>query len=642
MAKDQRTLSAILLTDIVGYSALNQKDENLALDLLGEYNELIRPLLQTHEGREIKTIGDAFLVEFKSALSAVNCAIAIQQALRSRNESESPERRIRVRIGVHLGDIVHRDNDVFGDGVNIAARVEPMAPPEGICISGQVHSLVHNKIPLRTVSIGRPKLKNIDYPIELFHVLLPWSEVQKAKETEEGPEAHRASLIVLPLQNMSADPDYEFICDGITMELMNGLAKIEGLKVIARTTAFSFKGKDVDIRQLADWLAVTHVVEGSITILGKRMRATVHLSDTREATQLLSVKLDREIDDIFALQDELALAITNKLKLKILKSESPVNVYTQNTEAYMQYLKGRHFWSRRSAYGFERAITYFNESLAKDPENPLPYIGLADTYNLLTDDTGVPARETYPKAKWFAEKALEIDDAVSEAHATMGYINCLREWKWKSAERHFKKAIDLNPNSANAHLWYAFCLGGSGKYAEALSECQYAYELDPFSTPVVCDLGFFYDLNRDWDKALQWFQKALEMDPDFWLAQFFMSFTYMIKGDFQAMRQAAEEALQNNGIASWCRTNVAIALWNLDEREKARILLREMEASPTMPFDLGVTYLAMGEMDKAFDCLTRTIKEMDLRVAYAKFYRCPEDMTKHPRYRELMAQMNLE
>jgi tetratricopeptide (TPR) repeat protein len=411
--------------------------------------------------------------------------------------------------------------------------------------------------------------------------------------------------------------------------------------VIARTTAFSFKGKNVDVRQLAERLAITHVVEGSITILGKRMRAIVHLSDTQEAAQLLSVKLDREIDDIFALQDELALAITNKLKLKILKSESPVNVYTQNTEAYMLYLKGRHFWGRRSAYGFEKAITYFSESLAKDPQNPLPYIGLADTYNLLTDDTGVPARETYPKAKRFAEKALEIDDTISEAHATMGYINCLREWKWKTAELHFKKAIDLNPNNANAHLWYAFCFGGTGKYAEALSECQYAYELDPFSTPVVCDMGFFHDLNRDCDRALQWFQKALEIDPGFWLAQFFMSITYMLKGDFQAMRQAAEEALQNNGIPSWCRTNVAIALWNLDEREKARVLLMEMEASPTMPFDLGVTYLAMGEMDKAFDYFKEAIKEMDLRVAYVKFYRCPEDITRHPRYRELMAQMNL-
>jgi adenylate cyclase len=641
MEGDQRSLSAIMLTDIVGYSALNQTNEELALCLLGEHNALIRQVLRAHDGREIKTIGDAFLVEFRSALGAVNCAIAIQQALRTRNESAAQERKVRVRIGVHLGDIVHRENDVFGDGVNIAARIEPLAPPEGICISEPVRSVVHNKIPLKTASIGLPKLKNIDCPIELHHVLLPWSGPTGPKSARPGAEAHRTSLIVLPLQNMSADPEHQYLCDGITVELTNGLARIEGLKVIARATAFSFKGQEVDVRQLAERLGVTHVVDGSVWVQGEKVRATVQLSDAREAAQLLSVKLDRKIDDIFALQDELALAVIDRLKLKLLKSESPVDVHTRDPEAYMLYLRGRHFWSQRSRYGFEKAIPCFEESLARDPRNPLPYVGLADTYNLLTDDTGVPARETYPVARRFIEQALEIDDAVSESHATMGYINSLREWDWTSADRHFQKAIDLNPNNANAHLWYAFHFGGIGKYAEALAQCHLAYELDPFHIGVVADLGFFHCLDADYDGALQWLQRAQEMVPSYWLAEWFKCLVYLHQGDFQAMHRAAQNALRNGGVPSWCHSHMGVALWNLRDHEAARAQLAEMRVSPAISFDLGIVHLAMGDVDEAFDCFTRAAEEMDLRVCYARHYPCPQDVTKHPRYGKLMARLNL-
>lgn len=647
MISEQRSLSAIMLTDIKGFSSLNQANEEIALDLLQEHNTLIRKVLSLHKGLEIKTIGDAFLVEFKSALAAVRCAVDIQTQLNERNTTEPAERAVLVRIGIHVGDVVHREGDVFGDGVNIAARIEPRAVPGGICISDQVYAQVHNKIDVNMPSMGTPKLKNIDYPIELYHVDLPWVKFPLVKMPPKKKTAgDRESVIVLPFSSLSPDTDREYVGDGIVEELINGLSRVEGLKVIARTTAFSFKGKDMDIRELSRSLGVRYVIEGSIKISGNRMRLNIQFSDATDGSSIFSSKYDREIEDIFDVQDEIALSIIDTLKVKILKTEKPVDVYTKNTEAYMLYLQGRYFWNRRDSYGLEKALEYFNKSLEVDGSNPLLYVGLADTYNLLTDDAGWDVRQTYPLARENVVKALEINEDISEAHATIGYINTLREWNFDAAKRHFAKALDLNPNNVFAHLWRAFYYAAIRDYAEALKECRIAYELDPLALPVINDLGLFHLLTGNDSEALYWHEMALELSPSLWLAEYFKCAVFIKQGDWKKVLNISEDMENIMKSPSYFYGNLGIALAGLGRKKEAEETLRMLEERRAelrvLSFDRGVVQLRLGDLDGALDSFESSVQEMDLRLPYLHFFHGDvEGFLEHPRYTELMKTINL-
>src|SRR6476661_6461801 len=329
-----RRLAAIMFTDMVGYSALTQRDEALALELLAEHRDILRPFFDKHEGIEIETAGDSFFVEFNSAVEAVNCAIEIQKTLDNRNKNDIPGREIRLRIGIHIGDVVHMDNHVHGDGVNIAARLEPKASPGGICISEDVARQIRNKIEYPVVQQAEEKLKNISMPIDIFHIELPWLPQQKhrhkpvspAKKSKfrliaaitagvvivslvafilmnnQGAKAAPATknrLAVLPLKNISNDPQDEYFADGMTEELISSLSKIRKLNVIARTSTMKYKQTSKDISQIGSELMVGTVLEGSVRKMGNKARISVQLIDASNQQSLWAMDYDRELSDIF-------------------------------------------------------------------------------------------------------------------------------------------------------------------------------------------------------------------------------------------------------------------------------------------------------------------------------------------------------
>jgi adenylate cyclase len=455
---EQRKLAAIMFTDMVGYSALTQRDEGLAVRLLEEHRTLLRPAFPKHQGQEIKTIGDGFLVEFASAVAAVNCAVEIQEALARRNLGAPADRQFQVRIGIHLGDVLRRGDDIVGDGVNIAARVEPLADAGGIAITQQVFDQVYNKIPETLARIGKIELKNIQRPVEVYRINLgPTTREAAADEPKSSAPARQPireqqrSIAVLPFVNMSSDRENEFLSDGISEDLLYALSWIEGLRVAARTSCFAFKGRNEDVRKIGDVLGVETVLEGSLRRVDTKLRITAQLIKAADGFCLWSERFDREMQDVFAIQDDITRAIMAAFKLRLAdRSDQPVFKFqTTNAEAYELYLKGRFFWNQRGI-GLRKALHYFELALIEDPDYALAMSGLSDTYSLLSWYGDLPPAEAMPKAIAPAKRAVQLDPQLAEAHTSLGFCQFCHNWDRAGAESEFRRAIELNPRTTPA------------------------------------------------------------------------------------------------------------------------------------------------------------------------------------------------
>jgi len=334
------------------------------------------------------------------------------------------------------------------------------------------------------------------------------------------------SIAVLPFTNLSADKEQEYFCDGMAEEIINALTQLEGLRVVARTSSFSFRGKEIDVREIGRQLNIENLLEGSVRKAGNRVRITAQLINVADGYHLWSDKYDRNIEDIFAIQDEISLAIVDRLKVKLLKEEKAklVKRFTENQEAYNLYLKGRYFWNRRYEGGLQKGIEFFQQAIEKDPLYALAYVGMADCYILLGHFGWLPPKEAYPRARTAAEKALEIDDKLAEAHTSMGWIRTFYDWDWVGAEEEFKRALNLNPNYATGYEWYAVSLAPMERLDEASILLKRALELDPLSLMISTVVGLGLYWARQYDEALDQYRRTLEMDPNFSLAYLFQGF----------------------------------------------------------------------------------------------------------------------
>src|SRR5437667_5597320 len=509
---EQRKLAAIMFTDMVGYSALAQRDDKLALELLEEHRQLLREIFPRFNGTEIKTIGDGFLVEFNSALEAARCAIEIQRALSKRNHDVSGERRIEVRIGIHIGDVVHRGGDVYGDGVNIASRIEQLAGAGGICVSMDVERQIRNALETRFEKLAPTELKNISVPMDLFRIVLPWeqrsavvtksearsrpsgrkfatvgiallllliigigwwwtTQSRRASPSPAAPSAaHSAdqkSIAVLPFVDMSQAKDQEYFCDGISEEILDALAKVDGLRVVARTSSFSFKGKNADVGEVANKLGVRHVLEGSLRRDGNRVRISAQLINARDGFHLWSDTYERELKDVFAVQDEITRSIVDALKIKL--AVAPPARPRQNTEAYDLYLQGIYLSNKSEEGSFPKSLSLFQRALDKDPNLARAWTGIAKDWGWLADAYLKPL-EAYPKVKEAASKALALDERDAEARSYLGDSIRILDRNFSRDEAELKRALEIDPNSADAHLLMSFLKSAQGELDEAVQE----------------------------------------------------------------------------------------------------------------------------------------------------------------------------
>jgi adenylate cyclase len=531
-----RRLAAVMFTDMVGYTALSQTDEALALEVLKRHNKLLRPLFPKYHGREIKTVGDSFLVEFESALDATVCAIEIQKLLHDYNLSAREERKIKLRIGIHLGDVVHESEDIFGDAVNIASRVEQLARPEGICVSQQVFDQIHNKLYYELDKLsGQPALKNVKFETNVYSVVLPWESRARGTAEDKKARLDRLRVAVLPFKNMSPDPQDDYFADGMTEELISTLSAVKELRVVSRTSITSYKDSPKRLGDIGTELMAGSIVEGSVRKAGTQIRVTVQLLDANTDEHLWSEKYDRRLDDIFAIQSDISERVAKALSLKLTESEKErvSKEKTRNMSAFQNYLLGNQLLLQASEPAIRKSIELFRQAVATDSEFAEAYNGLARAYELLGHHSHMAWEESYRVSRDMVERALKIDGDLAEGHATLGYLALVYDWNLLEAEREFKKAMELDASNAFAHRRYARCLAAQGRLTEAVIHAETAADLDPLNPSVYVEKGEMYYLSGRDDDAFKTWKKAQELFPNHDSLYFFSTLARLARGELE-------------------------------------------------------------------------------------------------------------
>src|SRR5882724_4985144 len=498
----ERRLTAILAADVVGYSRLMGTNEAGTLAAIKALQtDFIDGKIAEHHGRIVKQTGDGMLVEFPSVVNAVACATEVQRGMRDRNADVPGDRRIEFRIGVNLGDIVVEGDDIFGDGVNVAARLESIAEPGGITISGSVRDQVGNRLDLTFEDMGEQNLKNIERPIRVYSVSLdhPVALDTKDKRSAEQERLEKPSIAVLPFNNMSGDPEQEYFSDGITEDIITDLSKVYGLFVVARNTAFTYKGKPVKVQQVGKRLGVNFILEGSVRKAGSRVRVTGQLISSRDGGHVWADRYDRDLTDIFAIQDDITHAIVEQLKVKLLPQEkkSIGQTPTASVEAYTYYLRGRQFMQRHSKSNYQLARRMFAKAVELDPLYALAYAGIVDCDSFLFLhyhlDVGIDSILAT------SAKALALESGLAEAHASRGLALSLGQ-RYEEAMAEFDQSIALDPNSFEAHYFYARACFAQGKLERAAALFERAAEIKPDDYQSLCLLIHIYrSLDRHGD-----------------------------------------------------------------------------------------------------------------------------------------------
>lgn len=644
MSQGQRKLAAIMFTDMVGYTALSEQNEAHALQLLEDHRGVIRPFFSKHNGQEIKTIGDGFLVEFASALEAVRCAFNIQETIHELNLARSAEKRFSLRIGVHLGDVIHSKNDVYGDAVNIASRIEALADAGGICITAQVHDHVKNKFEVPLESLGIRSLKNVSEPVEVYKMVLPWEKVQ-----DRPTRLETTRIAVLPFANMSPDPNDSYFADGITEEIISTLSGISGLSVISRTSVMGYKGTTKKVKEIGNELEAGSVLEGSFRKAGNKIRVTTQLITVEKDQHVWSQSYDRNLDDVFAVQTDIAKEVSDALRVRILAPE--INRIerkpTENTKAFTLYLRGRYHWNKRGIVDLTKATEYFVQAVEEDPKFALGYSGLADCYEIIAGNWGIERDTNHDKAKVAIAKALELDEDLAEAHATLGLI-LLNDFKFREAEEEFKKAIQLKPSYASAHHWYYNLLRAELRWDEALRRIEKAVELDPFSQIIKLNhASYYYDFKREYVKALELTKKAVELDPDNAGPHFVLSETYGRLKMFGDARRETDIGLElrKMPLPTGRKRAEAMLAYLEDDRERVRRLLGELE--PHLGEHLiDAGWLAglhfyLGEVEKGFELLEKSYSRKEFFLLFLNVDPFFDRVRADPRYQKLLIRLGL-
>lgn len=470
----------------------------------------------------------------------------------------------------------------------------------------------------------------------------------RARDAPAPAEAAIEAVAVLPFANLSSDAENEYFSDGLTQELIGALTRIEGLRVVAWTSAFQFKDKRPDLRSIGRQLDVRTILEGSVRRSGDVLRVGVHLINAADGQYLWSETYERKIQDVFAIQDEISRAIVTTLKVRLAKkAQRPlVKPGTRSIEAYNFYLRGRYCWNKRVEAGLVQSIEYFEQAIAADPDYAQPYAGLADTYSVLGQYGVQPARNMMGKARVHAQRALEIDPALAEAHASLGLISAIYEWDWPGAGNALRRAIQLNPGYATAHHWYAFdCLAPQGRLDEALIEIERAQRLDPLSLIIAASVGDILVMQRRYDEALAQFRRAIELDPSFPKSYHGAGRAYVEK---RMYAEAIEMFAKARDLTAGFPIPLALmahAFAASGKRAEARVLLDKFrimaQQTYVCPFVLARIHIGLGDFDEVFTLLEQSFEQRDARLIHLKVSPVFDPLRPDPRYHSLLQRLGL-
>jgi len=716
MAQDEKTklrleIAHVLFIDIVGYSKLSIDDQRRAIERLNDAVQAAAAFQQAEAAVRLAKIptGDGMALVFYDSLeSPVECAMEISRKL---STPDAP----RVRMGIHSGPIsgvvdVSGRSNVAGEGINIAQRVMDCGDAGHILLSNRLaqdlsqfkhwrphlHDLGECELKhgtrLGVVNFFTSEIGNSDRPSKLNHPTaaapgvaatrrLPWYSVgagaavvlalvaaifflrvrtgrPPASSTASIPEK---SIAVLPLENLSQDPENAYFADGVHEEILTRLAKISELKVISRTSAAKFRASPETLRAIAEKLGVANILEGSVQKSGNAVRVNVQLINARSDVHLWAETYDRSLTDVFRIESDIAKAIANKLKAKLtgLEEEAITTQPTQNSEAHQLYLKGRYFWNKRTNDGLKTAIDYFSQAIEKDPAYGLAYAGLADAYAVLPNYSQTRGKEAYPKAEAAALKALEISDNLAEAHISLANIRMWHRWG-KEAEPEFKRGLQLDPNYSTGHQWYSIYLSILGRNEEAIAEMEKARELDPFSIIIATELGCPYLYSKQYDRAIEYFHKAVEMDPDFPFAHFALAEGLDRKGQYDEALEAHDKAIElarRGGAFDLAGGNAPRAWYALSGplqntyaarggpnywQHRLESTKQSYEQGTTTATAVAEIYAILGDNEQALAWLEKAFKEADDFLVFINIQPEFENLRTYPPYQALVQKIFAE
>jgi adenylate cyclase len=578
----ERRLTTILAADVVGYSRLTGINEaGTIAELKALRKDVVDPKIAEHHGRIVKLTGDGMLVEFPSVVSAVACAADVQRAIRTRNADVAPDARIEFRIGVNVGDVIVEGDDILGDGVNIAARLEGIAPPSGIAVSQSVRDHVGKRLDLVFEDMGERRLKNIEKPIRVYSILLDAPSTQQADGATSAEE--KPSIAVLPFINMSGDPEQEYFSDGITEDIITDLSKVSALFVVARNTVFTYKGKSVKVQEVAKELGVDFVLEGSVRKAGSRVRVTGQLIDGTKGGHLWADRYDRDLTDIFAIQDEITHAIVEQLKVKLLPQEkkSIKQTPTDSVEAYTFYLRGRQFMERRSKAYYQLARQMFAKAVELDPLYARAYAGIADCDSFLflhyhVEDVAIE------DILATSAKALALDSGLAEAHASRGLALSV-EKRYDEATTEFEQAIALDPNSFEGNYFYGRACFTMGKLERAGALFERVAEIKPddyqaliLLIQIYRSLGRVADMKSAAARGVERAERDLTLHPDNPRSAYLGAAALVVLGENDRAREWLSRALAIDPHDIWTQYNAACIYTSLGDIEPALDVLERV------------------------------------------------------------------
>ena len=611
----KRKLTAVLSADAVEYSRLMAEDEAATVKTIATYRDIMSSLIKQHRGRVVDSPGDNVLAEFSSVVDAVQCAVAVQNEFQTRNAELPENRRMEFRIGINLGDVIDEENRLYGDGVNIAARLEALADAGGVCISGTAFDQVKGKLSLGYQFVGEQTVKNIPDPIRVYKVLMDerdagkligvgkkapksrWAEIAAivvfvaiglviyqfyvrrpaiepaSVEKMTFPLPDKPSIAVLPFDNMSGDPEQEYFSDGLTEEIITALSKVPKMFVIARNSTYTYKGKPIKVQQVAEDLGVKYVLEGSVRKDKEQVRISAQLIDALSGHHLWAERYDRKLKEIFAVQDEITMRILSALEVRLTDGEQALiqKKGTNNLKAYLQLLQGIHHSHVVNPENIIRARRIFEEIIAEEPNYATAYSQIARTYWIeVLLGTSKSPKESLRKAADLAKKSLSIDQSLGASYAYLGHINIMRR-NWEKGIQLLNQAVELEPNGAESHYLLGLGLSFSGRPGEAIPIIKKAIRLNPITpAPYYNVIAISYRMEGQLDKAIDWLEKGIQRYPNILFSHLNLSACYILAGREQKAHEEAKEVLRLNPKFSLDRFEKALPL--KDQEEKKRFI----------------------------------------------------------------------
>lgn len=594
----QRQLAAIMFSDIVDYTAMMQGDEINTMVVRDKYRETLQNMVNKFDGQVLQHYGDGSLSTFSSSILAVQCALHLQEAF-----STSPA--VPVRIGIHSGDIVFEDGGIFGDGVNVASRIESLATKGSVLVSDKVFDDIKNQPFIKVQSLGEFQLKNVLRPIEVFAIANEGLNIPTRSEMKGKVKERIKSIAVLPFVNMSSDQDNEYFSDGISEEIINALVKIEGLRVTSRTSSFTFKGKKEDLRQIGKTLGVNSILEGSVRKSGERFRITAQLVNADDGFHLWSENFDGTMGDIFQIQDDISNRIATSLRERLSVGERGKSdkFIIENVEAYNTYLLGLYYQNKWTPSNAEKAVELHSEAIKLEPNFASPYEGLGSSYVILGTTGHMPLELAYSRAVEAAKKCLELDPASVESYLTLAAEKTFYQWDLEAGSTLVKKALEINPNSPNAHTFFSLYHLINRDFDGGLIEIEKALIIDPLSVSTLRTKADFVYLRGDFEESLTHYDRVLEINPSFQAALEFKGWAYLMIGEYdQALK--IFESFSEASFAIKPDTQIGYTYALMGNQEEAMKYLNavqvryEQNKDFSLHYDLATLYAGLKDFEK--------------------------------------------